>query len=106
METPRVQREELISVTDSSLEENKQQVDSVAELPIKLQSQTSGGRMKKSVSMNYSGPGGIEAAMQTPKKKLQNKKQKKKQGKNKSVKGDKSCEALCFLDLKTFKIKQ
>lgn len=83
METPAMQREEIKSVTDSSVEENKRQADSVAELPIKLQPQANGGRMKKSVSMNYSGPGGIEAALQTPKKKLQNKKQKKKTGKNK-----------------------
>ena len=80
-------------------------LDQVAELPSKPQSKLPGGRMKKSVSMNYTGPGGIEAAMQTPKKKNNNR-SKKKRNKSKGTRDQRSGEAICFLDLKQFKVKE
>lgn len=89
---------------DSPNEVDTHPRDRVTELPSKLQSNQGVGRMKKSVSMNYAGPGGMDGALQTPKKKNTNK--RKKKNKNKSVHEGKGIEAICFLDLKMFKIKQ
>lgn len=59
--------------------------------------------MKKSVSLCYSGAGGIEEAMKSSKKS-----KNKKKNKNKSKQGGdgKSLETIFFLDLNSFKVKQ
>lgn len=106
MDIPQQARIEPDLADDDTIEEPRIPMDSVAELPMKLQSQNKSGKgIKKSVSMHYAGPGGMEAALQTPKKKTTNKKKKGK-GKTKSVLDNKTTDAICFLDLKQFKIKQ
>lgn len=57
------------------IDENEEKPqDKITELPVKLSSLKKGRKMKKSVSLNYTGPGGIEAVFPTPKKKNKNKK--------------------------------
>ena len=78
-------------------------VENVADLPLRIESEISGGKMKKSVSLCYSGAGGIEEAMKSSKKS-----KNKKKNKNKSKQGGdgKSSETIFFLDLNSFKVKQ
>lgn len=96
--TRKVEEEE-----DSKIpEQNSPPRDSVAELPVKLQTS---GKIKKSVSMNYYGPGGMEVALQTPVKKSKNKRRKGK-GKGKGTVDGRNTDAILFLDLKLFKVKQ
>jgi len=83
---------------------NMTPTDVVTELPRNLQSKNSCKGIKKSVSMNYSGPDGMDVDIQSPKKK--NNKKRKRQNKGKTQQDGKSIEAICFLDLKTFKVKQ
>lgn len=87
MNFPKKKRLELI---DHDEEKNDTSGDVVAELPSQLKSEK-GGRMKKSISLNYTNPGGFEAAMQTPSKR--NNKRKKK-GKNKGKYEGKGVEAI------------
>ena len=84
-------------------EEESVHIDQVLDLPSKLRDYTIKG-IKKSVSLNYTGPGGFEVAFQqTPKKKPGKNKKKKK---TKSIQDGKSTDAIIFLDLKLFKVKQ
>lgn len=84
-------------------DEDSVHIDQVLELPTKLQDHKIKG-MKKSVSLNYTGPGGFEVAFQqTPKKKPGKNKKKKKA---KSIQEGKSIDTIIFLDLKLFKVKQ
>lgn len=100
MDIPVQQRyHEEISIPEE--DENK-----VSELPSKLQTQDK-GRIKKSASVNYPGHGGFEVEFQqSPKKKDEKNKNKKKKKKTKSIQEGKSTDAIMFLDLKLFKVKQ
>lgn len=89
---------------DSPSEGRAQNVDKVADLPLKLESMNKAGKMKKSVSLSCTGAGGMEAAMQSPKKKNNNKKRKKNKGKQ--PQDGKSHDSIFFLDLNLFKVKQ
>ena len=73
-------------------ESEEKPLDQVAQLPPRLGPKKK-GKMKKSVSMNVTGPGGMEAALQTPKKQNRGKNKKRSRKSNKSTLG-KSTDAI------------
>lgn len=68
-------------------ESEEKPLDKVDDLPAKLPAKRKGGKMKKSVSMNVAGPGGMEAAFPFNKKKKQGRNRKKSTKSKKSVDG-------------------
>jgi hypothetical protein len=100
-----VQQRYLEEISIPEEDENIQN-DTVSELPIKLQ--TPGADLiKKPSSVNDPGHGGFEVEFhQSPKKKDEKNMNKKKKKKTKSIQEGKSTDAIMFLDLKLFKVKQ
>lgn len=88
-------------------------LDKVDDLPVSLPPKKKKGGMKKSVSMNVAGPGGMEGAFSSSKKNHKKKKNKSKKSIKsiKSIRSQKttdgrSTDAILYLDLKTFKVNQ